>query len=81
MSIQWVLSPGSKFSLLKAVTTLESSLWKPQTDADNINIIWYLQLIRQGFTEKYDSKSNLEADGIRHEQKKEVNKIDADQWN
>ena len=68
-----------KISLLIAVTTLESSLWKPETDADNINIIWYLQLIRQRFTEKCDGKSNSEADGIRHEQNKEVNKIDANQ--
>ena len=35
-----------------------------------INIIQYLQLICQGFTETFDSKLNSEADDIRHKQKK-----------
>ena len=80
MSIQQrVLSPSSEFSFLKAMThTWAVSENLKQTQTIIINIIQYLQLIRQGFTEKGYSKSNSEGDGIRHEQKKKVSIIDAD---
>ena len=76
MSIAWLKVISSQ-SNDPHLSYLSGNLKQMQTII--INIIRYLQLICQGFTETFDSKLNSEGDEIRHKQKKKqkVNSINA----